>query len=120
MSIEELEKQAEQKAETPQVDKKKQLEELTQKLKELIAEKPEEAVQQIPKVIREICSDFVMTFQKFREGDQNLIVNYLEQTLSVMRDFIAKYTRELEAQALYRAKATVVLDDLQAALRKYM
>ncbi len=89
-----------------------QTEDLTQKLEELMTDNPT--------LMREVCNDFVKKFQEFREQDQELIVKYLEQTLTLMQDFSARYSKDLAAQARHREKEAAFLDMAQRVLGRYL
>ena len=112
MSLEELEQEVSKPQKTSEAKKTEQTEELTKKLEELTVDNPE--------LMRQVCSDFVKKFQEFREEDQELIIRYLAQTLMVMRDFTAKYSRDLKAQALQREKEAVFLDLATRVLNRYL
>jgi hypothetical protein len=112
MSLEDLEKEVGSPRKNREEQKKKQTEELTQKLDELTAGNPE--------IMHQICNDFVKKFQEFREQDQDLIINYLDQTLAAIRDFNARYSKDLEAQARQRDKEAAFLDLATRVLNRYL
>ena len=73
-----------------------------------------------PELVGQVCNRFIETFQNFRLEDQDIIIKYLEQALSLIQDFATKHSTELDAQAQQRLKEAEALDTLRTVLRRYL
>jgi hypothetical protein len=71
-----------------------------------------------PLLTKESIADFTLKFERFRKEDQKSIVDYLNAMTELVKDFIEKYTVELDKQIALREKQNVVLDEVKALIEK--